>query len=242
MNHNWYVATATLRLIALLVTVVIVASWPRARGKHWLLAVLCGWTAMSFLSVTNLFLMKTYGNGDSFVRLSRHFNLALSVVFNSMLVVAVLELRACLKGRLKSNLSFARGVMDAAPLGAGALVFVGMSMPWAHASGLWVSGWSSSLNVQLVHLPGVLVGVVAGIALAVLLAKPKPSQVRWLPLTLCGYGLLHTILMAMALLNTPSMKMGFGVMLCVIGFIALAFCRVGRESTYKPAPKVAPSA
>ena len=230
MNQTTFViASAVLRTVSLIVALLFVTSWPRARGKSWLIAALSVWVAVSVLSTSNLILHKFFGGpGQSMMWIYRASNVA-GIVAAILMMVAAIELKGCLQGRLQSTLKWNELSIPLTAMGAGLSVFVGMSMPWSYFGRHWVSGWASSLSIQFLYLPGFLVAFAAFVAAAVIVVNPSRQQTRWMPLACCGYGLVHTIMMAFAMLNTAGMKMGVGVWFCVLGFSVLSFCCVGRS-------------
>ena len=111
-----------------------------------------------------------------------------------------------------------------APVAAGCLTCVGMSLPWAHVGRLAVSGWAGSANVFGVTCPGFLVAVVAAIAIRCLCGARTEARRRWLTLlAMCAYGIFHSGFMALALTVSPQMSAGVGIPITISSFVVLVF-------------------
>jgi hypothetical protein len=112
---------------------------------------------------------------------------------------------------------------------AGAVVFLGMCLPWMtivqRGFSISISGWKGTANIGGVPLPGFFVAAAAAAAVIGTLGQAK-NQWKWnlpklIPISLCIYGFVHTGFMAIALGRTPEMNIGIGVFVTLFGLAVL---------------------
>ena len=226
--------TVILPVVAYVAALFIVACWPNVRGKGWLLGALTLACTVGIYSVGMRFGRQSYGrevfHGWRYVSVAMQW---LRMIEVGLFAMAVYQLREFLNGKTQAKLDLSRMLSQSATFASALTIFIGMALPWAHMNRRWVPGWSTTANLFGLELPGYLLFIATATAVAILCYRAANDKegIAVLPVVLCIYGVLHSIFMGFALLNTPAMEMGAGVIVTVAGFAALSFCGASRKTT-----------